>query len=594
MTDEAYEKVVSIIDDALAAPDPAPLGDGFENFASHAGSEGHSSSAKGGGDGPYAAFCGRARWKRKLDWTCCHLPLTDMGNAQRFVARYGRNFVFVDKWGWLAWDGKRWSIRDADALLQRAVQSTIKAIAAESRLVETLGHMCDRAPNMEQREKDGPWVSVEPPDDDTPVVDARGPVNFNPLIETHRTKGPVWRSDKIAGWGVSSQAIGHVACIAKLAQPYLTANPDEFDADPYAFNVANGTLRFKVTDDGSDYVSLHRHAREDRLTKITSVAYDPAATCPIYDAFLDRVQPAQDDEGNPRLVQRHLHALAGIGLTGLQLQYFWFWYGLGGNGKSVLLDIWGHVTGEYSQAIPIESFLDQGRARRGGEASPDIAALPGVRLLRTSEPTRGAKIDEGLVKLVTGGEIMRARHLNEGFFEFRPTFKLVMLGNHRPRVDGTDEGFWRRVLLVPWLVIIPEAERDPYLVDKLKGEQSGILNRMLDGVRDYLDHGLQPPDAVRAATADYRDDSDPIGQFLAECTKPNADATLPGGEFYKLYVAWAKANGERPFTPKAFSRSMLEHGIRKIKSSGVYYCGIETTTTAEAFKGMEFEHDGKN
>jgi P4 family phage/plasmid primase-like protien len=592
-----YDAVAHMIETAIAAEvpatdeNPAPLGDGLSGSASHTGSEGFDPSEKGQGD--FETFCRKARWKRRLDWKCCNLALTDMGNAQRFVARYGRNFIFVDKWGWLAWDGKRWSLKDAAALLERAVQSTIKAISSEARLLDALGVCADAAPRVVEVEGGRfECLTREEGVEDQDSIPFKSPLRFNPLIEFHKTKGPIYKSDKISAWAIASQSNGHVSCVAKLAQPFLTANPDDFDVDDMAFNVRNGTLRFDKSIEG--YVKLDRHRREDLITKLADVEYDPNATSRVYDAFLNRVQPLLDDQGSPRHVQQHLHVMAGLSLTGLQMQFFWFWYGLGGNGKSVLLDIWGHVVGEYSQAIPIESFLDQGRSRRGGEASPDIASLPGVRLLRTSEPARGAKIDEGLVKLVTGGEIMRARHLNRDFFEFRPKFKLNMLGNHRPRVDGTDEGFWRRVLLIPWQVIIPEAERDPLLIEKLRLESSGILNRMLDGLRQYLDKGLDPPDVVRVATADYRDDSDPIGQFLRDCTKPNPDANEAGGVFYKLYVAWAKANGEKPFSTKAFSRSLVEHGVRKVKSSGIYYCGIETTATIDSFKGMEWEYETKD
>ena len=517
----------------------------------------------------------RRRANRALGhWACLHLPMTDLGNAQRFIARHGHNFLYVETWGWLAWDGKRWNGRDAEALMARAVQRTIKAISGEAAMIAEMSEAMD--PPRVVRVRD---------------YSAGAAVDYiNPVVDIKKDRVQL-RSDRLAGWAMVSQSNAHVSCIERLVRPHLTAATDEFDADAMAFNVSNGTLRFGKQHDG--YVVLTTHAREDRITKISDVVYDPKATSPLYDAFLNRVQPELDRDGKPRHVQRHLHIMAGVSLTAIHLQHFWFWYGLGRNGKSVLAETWAHVAGEYGQAIPVESFLDQGRSRRGGEASPDIAALPGVRMLRTSEPSRGAKLDEGLVKLVTGGEAMRARHLNRDFFEFKPDFKLQMLGNHKPKIEGTDEGIWRRVLLVPWEVTIPESEVDPQLLNKLRVEAPGILNRMLDGLRDFLDNGLAAPDTVKAATADYRDDSDPIGQFLKDCTAPNPDANEAGGALYKLYVAWAKANGERPFSPKAFSKSMQEHGIRKLKSSGIYYCGVYATATVGDFRGKEFEDDSR-
>lgn len=482
-----------------------------------------------------------------LDMACAWLPRTDLGNAQRFVKRFGDQFLHVEQWGWLAWDGSRWNAHEADAILARAVHDTVKAIAREADAFADSGQ--DK------------------------IVDA---------------KRGILLSDKIRGWCLASQGNAHISCIARLAQSYLTASPDSFDRDAMALNVANGTLRIAKTTDGTPYVRFSPHDRSDRMTKLTAIAYDPAADAPLYDAFLARVQPDAP-------MRRHLHAWGGVSLTGLMIARLSFWYGTGRNGKSTLVDIWAHVMGDYAQTIPIESFLDQGRTRRGGEASPDIAALPGARCLRTSEPEKGSKLAESLVKLVTGGEPLRARHLNRDFFEFRPVFKLTMQGNYKPRIDGTDEGIWARMLLVPWSVMIPEAERDAGLPDKLRAEASGVLNRLLDGLADYLDHGLNPPAEVIAATAEYREDSDPVGRFIADCTVPSGPADpaakVEGGPFYKLYVAWAKANGERPFSPKAFSRGLQDHGIRRHKSSGIFYLGIYQTKQPADFEGKEFEDE---
>ena len=484
------------------------------------------------------------------------LPRTDLGNAQRFVKRFGFDFLFVPEWGWLAWDGKRWNAREAEAILGRAVQQTIYGIKAEAEAL-----------------KDS---------------------NFDMVVEVKSGGREIWLSEKLHAWCAASQSNAHVSCVARLAQVYLTASSDQFDRDPMAFNVLNGTLRFARNDDGDDYVSFHPHDRADRMTKMAAVAYDASAAAPVYDAFLARVQP---EEG----MRRHLHAWGGLSLTGLQVARLAFWYGTGRNGKSTLIDAWAYLAGDYSQTIPIESFLDQGRARRGGEASPDIAALPGVRCLRTSEPEKSAKLAESLVKLVTGGEPLRARHLSRDFFEFRPCFKLTMQGNYKPRIDGTDEGMWSRMLLVPWLVMIPAEERDTALGDKLKAEGSGILNRLLDGLRDYLDAGLSPPELVLSATQEYREDSDPIGRFLHECTErlppvPAADreseVRVAGADLYRVFKAWCAANGERVWSPKGFSRGLQDHGIARIKSSGIWYRNLRLIKSVHDYRDQAFEdHD---
>jgi putative DNA primase/helicase len=305
------------------------------------------------------------------------------------------------------------------------------------------------------------------------------------------------------------------------------------------------------------------------MTKIAPVTFDPAATCPVYDQFLAEVQP---DER----MRRFLHQWAGLSLTGdtspQRMVIFW---GRGSNGKSTLVETWAAVAGGYGTSISIESFLDQGRARRGGEPTPDLAGLSGVRFLRTSEPERGAKLSEALIKLVTGGDMLKVRHLNKDFFELRAQFKLTLSRNYRPEIRGADEGIWRRVVLVPWTVMIPPERRDPLLGEKLRGEVSGILNRMLDGLRDFLDNGLVLPDEAIAATASYRSDSDPLGRFLSANVVTKIGAKTQSSLLYAAFTQWATANGEAERKQAGFSRAMVERGYRKKQSDVMWWLDVE-------------------
>jgi P4 family phage/plasmid primase-like protien len=260
-------------------------------------------------------------------------------------------------------------------------------------------------------------------------------------------------------------------------------------------------------------VTFSDHDPRDLITKLAPVDYDPAAACPLYDKFLGEVQPKPE-------MRRFLHQWLGLSLTGdVSEQRLAVWWGKGKNGKSVLMDTVAHVAGDYGATTPIETFLAEGKGRNAGQATPDLAVLPGVRMLRTSEPKRNAPLDEALIKLATGGEEIKARHLNRDYFNFYPQFKLTISGNYRPKITGSDEGIWRRVMLVPWTYTVPEESRDRHLFGKLKAEASGILNRLLEGLCDWLDHGLVEPHDVGQATAEYREDSDPLGRFLDTCVR---------------------------------------------------------------------------
>ena len=123
--------------------------------------------------------------------------------------------------------------------------------------------------------------------------------------------------------------------------------------------------------------------------------------------------------------------------------------------------------------------------------------------MRASEPEKGARFAEATIKAVTGGEEITVRHLNHGFFDFVPQFKLTLSGNHKPAIRGQDRGIWRRFLLVPWEVNVPDEQQDKDLPAKLWAERDGVLNWILDGVRIWLECGLVVPDRVRAATDEY-------------------------------------------------------------------------------------------
>src|SRR5262249_4850797 len=151
--------------------------------------------------------------------------------------------------------------------------------------------------------------------------------------------------------------------------------------------------------------------------------------------------------------------------------------------------------------------------------SPARALLHNARMVRTSEPNKGSALDEGFIKLVTGGEPIQARNLNLPLFRFYPVLKLTVSGNHKPKIGGTDEGIWSRVTLVPWDVIIPPEKRDRGLTDKLRAEAAGILNWMLDGLSDWIENGLVLPEEVLRSTAEYRRDSDQLGRFLEVCVQ---------------------------------------------------------------------------
>jgi putative DNA primase/helicase len=513
-----------------------------------------------------------------LAMRCAGHPLTPFGIAERFRDRFGHDFRFTTAKGWVGWDTRRWKVLDQDektppAEVIAAVFDTIRSLQDEARLIGDTGvrwRLIDRIGPRggEQQELD--------------LYDDQNPHGLDRWIM--KGKGFVLFSDTVRAFGRASETTGMPAAVAALARRWLTVPIEQFDRDPFAVNVMNGTLRFRCEEapDGArrGTVELADHCREDLQTKLSPVVYDPAAPAPRYDKMFAWAQPDAP-------MRRYLHQLGGYALTGdAGEQKLWFWYGRGRNGKGTTLDVWQHVAGDYADTIPIGSFLDQGIKKRGDQASPDLAKLGGVRLLRSSEPGRNEKLDSALIKLVTGGDPLPVRMLHRGFFNLQPLFKLIIMGNTRFDIPDTDDGIWSRMKLVPWLRNIekPEAgvadwpEKDPKLPAKIIAEEaSGVLNRLVEGLLDYLSHGLVEPQGVTAATEAYRDASDPIARFMRACTVPEAGSRVQSSALHAVFVAWCRVAGESEWKNKGFSTALAEKGYEKKTSNGVWWLDIAMT-----------------
>jgi putative DNA primase/helicase len=219
--------------------------------------------------------------------------------------------------------------------------------------------------------------------------------------------------------------------------------------------------------------------------------------------------------------------------------------------------------------------------RSGSQPTPDLAKLPGVRYLRTGEPDKGAKLNESLIKRVTGGDPVDARDLNKSFFTFFAQFKLTIACNSKPRITGTDGGIWRRMILVPWLEQIPQADRDLHLKAKLHAEGSGILNRLLKGLRDYLENGLVPGDEIDEATANYRNESDAIGRFIEQCTTPGGRAQ--SSVLFQTYLAWAKCNDGPTCSQVTFSLKLDDRGFERYQDNVMFFRDITLIKSVSDF-----------
>ncbi len=354
-----------------------------------------------------------------------------------------------------------------------------------------------------------------------------------------------------------------IFALIRLAQcePDVTISASELDQDPLLLGVQNGVLHLP---------SQKLVSTEDVITKMSSVPFDAESKCPVWCSFLD-----DTFQGNVELID-FVQRAVGYTLTGLGTEQCWFFlWGSGANGKTTFLKALRHVFGEYSATIPPHALMRDGRDELNA-----IARLHGIRLACASETEEDSKIAESLIKQLTGGDEISARFLYKEYFEFQPTFKIWMFGNHKPLVRGTDLAFWRRLKLIPFLNTVAPNKQDPELESKLKDEASGILNWAVEGFALWSKGGLQEPNEVTNATSEYKSEMDTIGAFLADCCVEDPTATTALKVLFTSYNEWATENKEIEMSNKKFSQKLVGHGFERTKKNkGAAFRGLCLNTT---------------
>jgi putative DNA primase/helicase len=359
-------------------------------------------------------------------------------------------------------------------------------------------------------------------------------------------------------WALQSEAIGKVRAMIEHArsEPGVAVAFAQFDARPMLFNVANGTLELTTQD-------FREHARADLLTKRSAVSYDPGATCPRWEQFLGEIF-----DGDADLV-RYVQRAVGYTLTGdTREQCLHLMHGTGSNGKTTFLEVLTDLFGDYGTQADFATFLE---SKRDGGIRNDIARLAGARLVRSSEVGEGKRLNESMVKTLTGTDTISARFLYTEAFEFRPIFKLWLAVNDKPVIRGTDFAIWRRVRLLPFLVSFTGSAKDDTLRDALRRELPGILNWCLRGTAAWFEEGLKPPAVVTLFTEQYRAESDVLGHFIDECCHLESGSKTSATELYSTYKRWAEEGKEYVWSQTVFGRRLEVRGHATVKSDGRIY-----------------------
>jgi putative DNA primase/helicase len=439
---------------------------------------------------------------------------TDAGNSRRFTREHEGRLISVPGLGWHEWDGRRWHSDNDRAPIRRAKETALR-IREEAR------------------------------------------------AEPDREK-----AEALFRWALKSESLGKLRAMVELAAAGehdgsgLLGEISWLDSRHQLLACANGTINLKTG-------KLTRHRQDHYFTRLVDVAYEPNAEAPMFKAFLARTFGSNQETID--WVQKAI----GYTLTGdTSEQCLFIANGAGANGKSVFIETMAAILGEWSAVAAPETFVTGGRS---GNPSADLARLRGTRFVRVQETEDGDALARQIIKRITGGDTISARHLYHATFEYRPTFKIWLVTNHLPAIPHNDYATWRRIRVIPFDVRIPADERDPKLALKLRAELPGILRWAVQGARAYMAEGGLGPGAelVRKASQAYRAQQDTVGRFTEAQVIRKPGAKTPKAKVYEAYVDWCGADGCKAITRKALYQSLEERGYPERKSNGVRcYSGL--------------------
>lgn len=445
------------------------------------------------------------RWRR-FNWD-------DIGNGHRFAQRYGS----VVRW---LVDAEQWAIQ-TNGKWVKVTEGPIDAMT--SQLIE-----------------------------DLPILEAEAYSEESTFADNGKAM-PSER-DQFLKWAAKQRMDGRVRAMISRAKGRvnLHASVSDFDKDPMLLNCKNGVLDLRTA-------TLHPHDPSQLFMEQASTKWNQNAQCPRWLAYLEKTIPNVEERG-------YLQRIAGYCLTGdVSEQSMFIHHGFGANGKSVFLEVMGRVMGSYSIVINSATLMAKDYE---GNHNADVARMAGKRLLRTSETNVGKRLDEGQVKLLTGGDdAILARFPYQRYpFEFWPTGKINLGTNHAPNVSNADS-IWRRIKLIGWDVVIQEHERDKQLARKILAEEAaGVLAWAVAGCLEWQKlRGLDEPMDSKARVAAYRVDQDTLADFLFDCVRKAAGATETSTKSYQMYRIWCDLNGVREMTQKSFVLAMEERGYRRYR-----------------------------
>lgn len=313
--------------------------------------------------------------------------------------------------------------------------------------------------------------------------------------------------------------------IAYLVSKKMRIKRDMLDTNPYLLCLENGVFNFES-------MQLEAHSPTKYLTIKTPIAYNEGAKCELWHTFIG------ETFGGDFEIMEFMQKLFGLCLVGEQIDKVFFFWGEGANGKSVLVETLRLILGAYYKKSDNKTFVEN----KNVETKRKFCGLEGKRAIVSGEFGENVLLDEKAVKDFTGGEIVECEYKFENAFEYVPQGKLILYGNHKPIIKGTDNGFWRRFLCVPFENIVPENKQNKNLKNDLQTEKEGVLLWAIQGYQLYKKEGLQVPTTIMDFTNEYQKEQDIIGNFVSECLEARQGAKVLLSKVFDALQVWCNKN----------------------------------------------------
>lgn len=435
---------------------------------------------------------------------------TDMGNVERFLSSYPNDVVYIpEEKNFYKFDGTKWIIDLQEKRTRELVEIVVRNIYAEA-----------------------------------------------------KTKSTEAERKATASWAMKSESKKHRDAIVSDLKHKLVRSYQDFDADPWLFNLLNGTIDLHTG-------KLLKHDRFHYMMKISPVIYNPDAKCPNWFSTLDLFF-----QKNKSIIY-YVQKLFGYTMCGVKIERLVvYFYGTGRNGKSTIIGIPFKILGDYAAAADISTFIEGKYGRQAGAASEDVARLYRKRMVKATEIGARDKLNEKFVKDISGGDVIAARFTYGRTFEYISSFTLWMYGNEKIKIEGQDVGIKDRVKYIPLLFKIPEQIENKKIRDELFDlESSGILNWMLEGCLKWQKEGLSEPEEIKDATDNFFAEQDPVGLFINDCCIIDQSHSIKYSTLYDAFLAYSDVN----LSKQRFSKSLTSHDgieIEALTANQKYVLGL--------------------